>query len=134
MNRSQVLWLECWIAISGGVFWALPPTLPYARAALLISLAWAVLAGVSIWVENLENWSHRMSAFIGFLFFTIEGILGLLGATEKSGMLLLAFLHGCAFVLSVVGKYMSRSQRRPRRSLEELTHAALEEARRQDGA
>ena len=63
-----------------------------------------------IFVQSLEVWTHRLSAFLGFLLGTIEGMLGLLGLVEKPGLLMMAFFHGSTFLLSMMGKYMSRSR------------------------
>jgi len=93
-----------------------------------VSLAWSLLCLVSIWVEELEDWSYRLSSFLGFLFCTIEGILGLVGATTKSGVLVMATLHGLTFLLSLAGRYQSRVRRRPRRSFEELAELAIADA------
>jgi hypothetical protein len=126
MNRAQILWLQCWIALSGGVFWALPPVLNHWKYALIVSTLWALLCLTAIWVESLENWAHRLTAFFGFLLFTVEGILGLLGLTAKGGMLIMAFLHGCTFFLSIAGRYLSKTRRRRRPSFETLAQQALE--------
>ena len=127
MNRSQILWLQCWIALSGGVYWALPPQLHHSTYVAAISTVWALVCLTAIWLESLENWAHRLTAFFGFLFCTIEGILGLLGLTSKTGLLLMAVLHGCTFFLLVAGRYNSRAGSRRRPSLESLAQQAIEE-------
>ena len=97
-----------------------------------LSLAWAFFCLLAIWVEGLETWAHRLSAFFGFLLCTIEGILGLLGLTDRPVLLLvMALLHGCTFFLSVVGRYLSRSRSRRRPSLDILAAQALEEIRQE---
>lgn len=77
-------------------------------------MLWGLLGLVSIFVESLEVWTYRLSAFLGFLLGTIEGILGLLAMVEKSGLLLMAFLHGSTFLLAMVGKYLSQNRSRPK--------------------
>lgn len=132
MNRAQILWMQCWIALTGAVLWYLPPAPANSSYVVSLSLAWALLCLVAIWVEGLETWAHRLSAFFGFLLCTIEGILGLLGLTDRPVLLLvMALLHGCTFFLSVVGRYLSRTRTRRRPSLDVLAAQALEEIRRE---
>jgi hypothetical protein len=128
MNRSQILWLQCWIALSGGVYWALAPQLHHWKYVLVLSAGWALVCLASVWLEFLESWAHRLSAFLGFLLFTVEGILGLLGLTTKSGLLFMALVHGGAFVLSVAGRYRSKASSRP--PMERLAQQIVEEAER----
>lgn len=112
----------------------LPPQLPHHNIVASSSLVWSLFCLLAIWAEALENWAHRLSAFLGFLLCTIEGILGLLGFAGKPGLLLVATLHGATFILSVVGKYQSRVRSRPKRSMEQLAQAALEDIRSQNPA
>ena len=110
MTRAQILWMQSWIALAGAVLWYLPPAPTHSSYVVSLSLAWALFCLVAIWVEGLETWAHRFSAFFGFLLCTIEGILGLLGLTDRPVLLLImAMLHGCTFFLSVVGRYLSRT-------------------------
>ena len=132
MNRSQLLWMECWIALTGAVFWSLPPALAHSNYVVPLSGFWALLCFTAIWLESLETWAHRLSAFLGFLLCTIEGILGLLGLTTRPLLLLvMALLHGSTFLLSVAGRYLARSRSRRRPSLEAITEQALEEIKRE---
>ena len=128
MSRRQILWLQGWIALCGSVFWLLEPRLPHWKPVLIISLLWAGLCILSIWADSLEDWAHRISSFVGFSLCTVEGILGLLGFAGKPGLLLIALLHGFTFLLAMAGKYQSRSRRRPKRSIEDLTQQALRES------
>lgn len=116
--------------MSGAVYWWIPPQLPHSATAIVLSLLWAFLALTAIWVDLLENWAHRLSSFAGFLFCTIEGMLGLLGYGEKGGLLLMACLHGTTFLLAVAGKFHSQARRRPRPSFEEIAKATLEDAQK----
>lgn len=119
MNRAQILWLQCIIAVGGAGFWLTPPHLPYFRPIAMVSALWALLTFSAIRLEGLEDWAHRATSFFGFLLCTIEGILGSLGLTGRSsGLLVLALLHGFTFLLAVVGKYQSKLRARPRRSLD----------------
>ena len=132
MNRAQILWMQCWIALTGAALWYMPPAPQHSNYVVTLSLAWAFLCLLAIWVEGLETWAHRLSAFFGFLLCTIEGILGLLGLTDRPVLLLvMALLHGCTFFLSVVGRYLSRSRSRRRPSLDILAAQALEEIRQE---
>jgi hypothetical protein len=133
MNRSQLLWLQGWIALSGAVFWVLPPALPYHQIVVCGSAGWALLCLASIWLEDLEDWAHRLSSFFGFLLCTMEGIMGVLGLTSKSGLLVMAGLHGLTFFLSVAGKYQSRMRRRPRRNFDQLAEDAVAEIMAKSG-
>ena len=130
MNRAQILWLESIIAVSGAVFWSMPPALPHGKIVLVGSLFWFTITFSSIFIEALEDWGHRLSSFLGFLLCTIEGILGLLAFSPKSGLLVMSLLHGIAFILAVIGKYKSRNRRRPRRNFEEIAEEAIREAKK----
>lgn len=121
MNRTQILWLQSWIALSGAVFWCLPPQLPHTPYVVVVSALWGLFGLSSIFLENLEVWTYRLSAFFGFLLCTIEGMLGLTGLVEKPGLLLMAFFHGSTFILSVVGKYLSQSRSRPKTVYDQLS-------------
>lgn len=132
MNRSQLLWLLSWIALSGAVFWLLPHHLPYAKFVVAGSFFWAVLAFASIWIEALEDWAYRFSSFFGFMLCTVEGILGLLALTPKKGLLLLATLHGMSFIIAVAGRYQSRVRRRPKRNFEDIAQEVVQKSQESD--
>lgn len=131
MNRAQILWLECWVALSGATYWLLPPTLPHHTKIVAVSVSWALLSLAAVWVEDLEDWAHRISSFFGFLLFTIEGVLGLMGVGGGTPLVLLALLHGFSFLLAVAGRYQARIRRRPRRSYERMAEEALADIRAQ---
>lgn len=125
MNRNQILWLEGWIALGGAVYWYLPEQVAHSQNFVWVGLLWGCLCLVSIPASGLEKWAHRASSFFGFLLFTVEGILGMLGLTNKSGLLIAALFHFGAFVLSVAGKYKLRFRSHPKRSLEQMAEEAL---------
>lgn len=130
MNRAQLLWLQCWIALCGAVVWTVPPALPHGKYVLVLSGCWAAVSFTAIWLEGWEGWAHRFSAFFGFLLGTVEGLLGLFGLTERAGVLLVTgLLHACTFILSVMGRYLQRTRRRRGPSLDVLAGEAIREAR-----
>lgn len=99
--------------------------MPNTKFVVAASIAWCLICLISVWVEPLEDWAHRLSSFVGFLLFTIEGILGLLGVGGKSLILAMAALHGVTFFLSVAGRYQSRVRKRPRRDMKDLAQQAM---------
>ena len=125
MNRAQILWLEAWVALLGIVFWLSPDQLPYFRIVVACSALWLLLSMVSIWLEALENTAHRVASLLGFSLFTLEGLLGLTGLATKRGILVMALLHGFAFILAAIGKYQRRSRRRPKMDAELLAQEVV---------
>lgn len=132
MNRAQILWLESWIALSGIVFWLSPERLPHFRIVVACSGISLIFSFCSIYVRGIEKAAHSLASLLGFFLFTVEGLLGLTGLSHKSGILVIALLHGTAFVLAAVGKYQLRNERRPKLSVEQLTREVIEAARDKD--
>lgn len=125
MNRAQNLWLQSIIAFGGAGYWITSPHLPYYGPVGSISIIWAWFLFLTIWMDTIEDWLHRVSSFMALFLITIEGILGLLGLGGESTILLLAVFHGFIFLLAVVGRYQSQLRKTPRRALGCLTEEAL---------
>ena len=104
------------IAVSSVVYWAQPPYDPGAPMLAAASTLWAFLAFASFRWEKAEDWTYRLSSFLGVSLATVEGISAMLALQDRAGLFPMALLHGGAFVLAVVGRYQKVASRRPRRS------------------
>lgn len=120
------MWLQGWIAVAGAVYWFLPPSLPHQGEVVALSLVWSAISLGAILLPSLDGLSHRASAFAGFLFFTLEGLLWSLGVVDRPLLGLMAGLHGSAFLLAVVGKYRSGARRSPRLRAEQVVKEVLD--------
>ncbi len=106
------------IALASGFYWAQPPHLTGGPILAACSVLWALMALASFRSERAEDWSYRLSSFLGVTMATVEGISGMLGLQSRPGLLWMACVHGAAFFLAVVGRYQKVSARRPRRSFD----------------
>lgn len=112
MERAKIKVPLLLIAAGSTAYWLQP-----------VGPVWLV-AGCGLWLlvalaafrwEKAEDWTYRLSSFVGVALCTIEGIAGLLALLPRPGLLLMAVLHGAAFVLAVVGRYQKVSGKRERR-------------------
>ncbi len=127
MGRRQILLALTTIAAVSTIYWGMPPFITGSVQAGWVCGLWGCvnLAGAAL--EGLEDWAYRLSSFLGFMFLTVEGCMGMFLMVPKPYLLLFAALHGAAFVLAIMGRWKKVSARRPRRSLDD----ALAEARAQ---
>ncbi len=102
------------IAIASAGFWAQGPG---PQTPFLACLLWSVCAlGAFRW-EKLEEWTYRLSSFLGMALATLEACAGLLGLTSRPGLLAMAVLHAMAFALAAAGRYQKAGAARARRDL-----------------
>lgn len=127
MGRQKILLALTTIAALSTIYWATPPMITGSVPASCVCLLWGVLTLGAAALDGLENWAYRLSSFLGFMFLTVEGVMGLFTMIPKPYLLLVALLHGGAFILAVMGRWQKVSARRPRRSMDE----ALAEAKSQ---
>ncbi len=112
MSRVRIKVGLLLIAAGSAVYWLQPPAGPVwiAGACTL----WALLTLASFHWDRAEDWTYRLSSFLAVALGTMEGVSGLLGASSRPWILVLAFLHFVAFVLAVTGRYQKVSSKRER--------------------
>lgn len=114
MERAAIKSALATIAVASAVYWG---QVTGHQGALILAcwcVLWALFALASFRFERAEDWTYRLSAFLGIALGTVEGITGLVAPHTRAGLLWMALLHVAAFALSLAGRYQKVASKRQR--------------------
>ena len=112
MDRAGLKTTLFVIAVLSTGFWWRTPVLQVGPVIAVWCGLWSVLCAASWRWSKAEDWSYRISSFLGVALATMEAAIGLTSKLNTVPLLVMALIHSAAFVLAIVGRYKKVSSKR----------------------